>query len=131
MNDQKLNILLVDDEEDIVETLYDVFSEKYNVLKTNNSSDALEILKKENVAILIADHKMPKMTGVELLLKALDIKPNTIRILLTGYTELKAGIEAAENGKIDKYIEKPWDDDELLKIVDEFANIYKESCGKN
>jgi len=131
MSDGKPNILLVDDEDDIIETLFDIFSDTYNVLKTDDPIKALEILKDGNIAIIIADHKMPELTGIELLIKAMDITPNTIRILLTGYTELEVGLEALKTGKIHKYIEKPWDDDELLEIVDGYAKVYKESCSKN
>ncbi|MGR3177576.1 MAG: response regulator [Candidatus Anammoxibacter sp.] len=131
MPDQKPNILLVDDEEDIIDTLYDIFMDTYNVLKAFNSKDALDILQKEDIAVIVSDHKMAGMTGTELLAEAQKIKPKTIRILLTGYAELSDGLEAEKNGVIDKYLEKPWDDDELLEMIDGFAKEYAKSKDEN
>lgn len=127
MSDQKPNILLVDDEEDIIDTLFDIFMDTYNVFKALSPKVALEILQKEDIAIIISDHKMPDMTGTELLLEAKKIKPKSIRILLTGYAELDAGLEALKSGDIHKYLEKPWDDDELLEMIDNFAEDYAKS----
>ena len=127
MPDQKPNILLVDDEEDIIDTLFDIFMDTYNVFKAYSPKVALEILQKEDIAIIISDHKMPEMTGTELLLEAKNIKPKSIRILLTGYAELDAGLDALKNGDIHKYLEKPWDDDELLEMIDKFAEDYAKS----
>ncbi|MGR3219436.1 MAG: response regulator [Candidatus Anammoxibacter sp.] len=127
MSDQKPNILLVDDEEDIIDTLFDIFMDTYNIFKAYSPKVALEILQKEEIAIIISDHKMPEMTGTELLLEAKKIKPKSIRILLTGYAELDAGLEALKNGDIHKYLEKPWDDDELLEMIDGFAEDYAKS----
>ena len=131
MPDQKPNILLVDDEKDIIDTLYDIFMDTYNVFTAFNAKDALDILQKEEITIIIADHKMSGMTGTELLVESQKIKPKTLRILLTGYAELIVGLEAQKNGVIDKYFEKPWDDNELLETVDGFTKDYEKSKREN
>ncbi|MGR3220635.1 MAG: response regulator [Candidatus Anammoxibacter sp.] len=127
MPDQKPNILLVDDEKDIIETLNDIFMDTYNVFKALNAKDALDILQEEDIAIIMSDYKMQGITGTELLTESFKIEPKTVRILLTGYAELGAGLEAEKNGTIDKYLEKPWDDDELLELIDGFAKDYEKS----
>ncbi|MGR3177579.1 MAG: response regulator [Candidatus Anammoxibacter sp.] len=131
MPDKKTNILFVDDDEDIIVTLNYIFTDTYNVFKAFNAKEALDILQKEDIAIIIADHRMPGMTGTELLIESQKIKPKTIRILLTGYMDLDAGIKAEREGVIHKYLEKPWDDEILDVILEGYAKDYEKSMEDN
>lgn len=128
MPEKKTNILFVDDDEDIITTLNYIFTDTYNVFKAYNAIDALDVLQKEDIAIIIADHRMPGMTGTELLVESQKIKPKTIRILLTGYIDLDVGIKAEREGVIHKYLEKPWDDEILEVILESYAKDYETSC---
>jgi len=124
---KKHTLLFVDDEEDIISSLYDTFADDYNIFKTTNPEEAVEIVKKENISLVISDQRMPEMTGSEFLAKVNEEKPETIRILLTGYADINAAIDAVNNGAIHKYVEKPWDDDNLQEMVAGLVEVYQES----
>jgi len=113
-------ILCVDDEIDNVEALERLFRKKYNVLKATSAKEALSILSQLQtpLALIITDQRMPDMTGVELLEKTLATHPETIRILLTGYTDLDSVIMAVNKGQIFRYLTKPWDPVDLTNTVD-------------
>ncbi|WP_413585329.1 response regulator [Bdellovibrio sp. HCB274] len=116
----KHTILCVDDEIDNVEALERLFRKKYTVLKATSGKQALEILDQHRgpLALIITDQRMPEMTGVEFLEKTLDSYPETIRILLTGYTDLESIITAVNKGQIFRYLTKPWDPVDLSNTVD-------------
>jgi len=114
-------ILVVDDERRILEAVKRILRReplfKYKVLTVDNANDALKIVESEKVDLILSDQRMPEMTGVELFNKVREISPQIVRMLITGYTDLEAAIDAINKAKIDYYIEKPWDDTELLNIV--------------
>ncbi len=130
MSANKHNLLFVDDEEDIISALYDTFADDYNIFKTTDPKEALEIAKKEDIALVISDQKMPDMTGSELLAEIYKAKPETLRVLLTGYADINAAVDAINKGAIHKYVEKPWDDEKLLDMVASLVEIYEESREK-
>jgi PAS domain S-box-containing protein len=130
MSKKKHNLLFVDDEADIINALYDTFCDDYNVFKTINPKEALEIAKKEDIALIISDMRMPEMTGAELLASIYNTKPETIRILLTGYADINAAMEAINKGAIHKYVDKPWDDEALKEMVASLVEVYEESKEK-
>ncbi len=114
----KPKILVVDDEPDNLDLLYRTFFPDYKVLRAESGPEALEILKQSGeVAVIISDQRMPKMTGTEFLSLTADQYPNTIRIILTGYTDVEDLVEAINSGKVFKYVTKPWDAKELKALV--------------
>ncbi len=117
----KQTILCVDDEVDNVEALERLFRKKYKVLKATSGPMALEILDQHpnEITVIITDQRMPLMTGVEMLEKAIEKHPNPIRLLLTGYTDLESVIEAVNKGQISRYLTKPWDPVDLQQTVDQ------------
>lgn len=123
MADQKTTLLFVDDEERILRSLKMLFRFDYKVYTTTDGNEALEILKRETVHVLISDQRMPIMTGVELLRQACEISPNTMRLLLTGYSDLTAIVGSVNEGEIFRYINKPWDTDEIQLTVKTAAEI--------
>lgn len=127
---KKHGLIFVDDEEDIIDTLYDAFIDDYNVFKSTSPKEALEIIKKEDIALVISDQRMPEMTGTELLEKVYDLKPETIRVLLTGYADVNAAVDAINKGAVHKYVEKPWNDDDLQEMVKNLVEIYEDSKEK-
>ncbi len=122
----KPTILCVDDEIDNVEALERLFRKKYSVLKAVSAKEALSILDKhpEPIALVITDQRMPEMTGVELLEQVLKSHPETVRILLTGYTDLESVILAVNQGQIYRYLTKPWDPVDLCNTVDRAVERY-------
>jgi response regulator RpfG family c-di-GMP phosphodiesterase len=122
-NEPKPTLLFVDDEERILRSLRMLFAANYRVLVTTSGLEALEILKREKVHALISDQRMPVMAGVDLLRQAREIAPNTMRLLLTGYSDIEAIIGSINDGEVFRYINKPWNADDIRSIVGEAAGI--------
>ena len=110
---ERIRILFVDDEERILRSLALQFRRDYEVLTESDPQRALHRLKTERVHVLVSDQRMPGMTGAELLAAAQLIAPQTLRILLTGYSDLDAAVDALNNGGIFRYLTKPWDAQEM------------------
>lgn len=122
----KHTILCVDDEIDNVDALERLFRKKYSVLKATSGKDGLRLLDQNpGVALIISDQRMPAMTGVEFLEKAQQSHPETLRILLTGYTDLESVIKAVNQGQIYRYLTKPWDTVDLSNTVDQAVEKYE------
>lgn len=117
-------ILIVDDEPGILDTLERSLVGQYEVFRAGNGDEALETLKKEEIALTIADQRMPGMTGVFLLMKSRPIRPHMIRILLTGFTDVEAAIEAINMGAVYKYVGKPWDPHEFQITIQRALEAY-------
>lgn len=114
----KPTVLCIDDELDNLDALERLLRSRFHVLKANSALHALSILEHQpNVAVIITDQKMPQMTGVELLSKVQSTHPDSVRILLTGYTDIASIIDAVNNGQIYRYITKPWDPTDLVNTV--------------
>jgi len=111
-------ILFVDDEENVLKAMRRIFRlENYNILTARSGAEALGILKKESVQVIISDHRMPEMTGAELLREIKALYPDTIRIMLTGHADTTAIMGAVNEGAVYKFITKPWNDDDLRLTV--------------
>lgn len=119
----KARLLFVDDEEGIVGTLRAIFRLRYDVRGTVSVAEALEIVKAGDVHVVVSDQRMPEMLGVEFLAKVRELSPNTVRILLTGYSDLSDTIEAINSGEIFRYVTKPWDHKDLKETVAEAVEI--------
>ena len=125
----KHTILCVDDEVDNLDALERLFRNKYTVLKSSSGTAALEMLQNRDpsepeIAVIITDQRMPGLNGVELLQHVLQLSPNTMRILLTGYTDIESIIDAVNDGQIYRYLNKPWDPVDLMGTVDRAAERY-------
>ncbi|MDF3031369.1 MAG: response regulator [Moraxellaceae bacterium] len=120
---EKPRILLVDDEERILRSLGMLLRMHYQVFATSDGHEALAILRREKIHVLISDQRMPVMTGTELLRQARVIAPDTIRILLTGYADADAALAAVNDGEIFRYINKPWGPKELRDTIAQAVQI--------
>ena len=118
-------LLIVDDEKEILRSLTLTFADEYEVFTASSGTEALEILKQQSVALVIADQRMPEMTGAELLEKVFQINANIIRMILTGYTDTASLIQAINKGHIYQYITKPWERQELRVIVKRALESYE------
>jgi two-component system sensor histidine kinase/response regulator len=121
----KHSILCVDDEVDNVDALERLFRRKYNVLKATSAAQALGLLAKHPVTVIISDQRMPVKTGVELLAESIATHPNAIRILLTGYTDIDSVVAAINNGQIYRYVTKPWDPVDLSNAIDKAVERFE------
>ena len=113
----KPKVLYIDDEEDNLVVFKSAFRRHYEILLATSAAEALEVLGSNKVDMVITDQRMPGMTGIELL-KSLPDEPEIIRIILTGYSDIEAVIEAINVGKVYRYITKPWDKFELKLTID-------------
>src|SRR5690606_2234494 len=119
----KISILYVDDEENNLVSFKANFRMKYNIHTAISGNEAIEIIKKTPIEIIITDQRMPEMTGVEFLEKVIEINPEPMRILLTGYTDMTAVIDAVNKGKIFHYLTKPWNENELDENIQKAYEI--------
>jgi signal transduction histidine kinase len=107
-------ILVVDDEPEILESVRDLLRMDYQVVGRTSGEEALDFLAASpDVAAILSDQRMPGMTGVEVLRRAAEVRPETTRLLFTAFADLRAVIDAVNQGSIFRYIAKPWDPDEL------------------
>ena len=122
---KKPKMLVVDDEPDNLDLLYRTFRRDFQVLKAESGIHALDVLAKEGeVAVIISDQRMPEMKGTEFLSKTVPQFPNTVRIILTGFTDIEDLVDAINSGQVYKYITKPWDPNELKAVVQRAAETY-------
>ncbi len=119
MSDHKL--LIVDDDTDVLSYFKEVFRDRHDpeIYSAQNTKDGFSLLKKEDMDIIISDLMMPDLPGTEFLKQVRRYYPDTIRMLLTGYSDIKATIEAINEGEIYRYLTKPWNDQELLVTIDQ------------
>ena len=110
-------ILIVDDEAANLRALERLFRDGYEVLTAGDGAEALKLLQQHDVALLITDQRMPEMTGIELLKKTVLLRPRMVRIILTGYTDIEALVEAINCGQVYRYVTKPWNNDDLRLTV--------------
>lgn len=110
-------VLVVDDEPNVLHVVERVLTEEFAVRTASGGEDGLKLLKSNsNIAVIVSDQRMPGMTGTEFLNRSMDIKPDCIRIILTGYTDVKDLIESINSGRVFQYMNKPFEP-EALKIV--------------
>jgi serine phosphatase RsbU (regulator of sigma subunit)/FixJ family two-component response regulator len=123
---QKLKMLIVDDESDNLDLLYRTFRLDYQVYRAQSAPAALELLEQQGeMAIIISDQRMPEMLGTEFLSRTAEKYPDTIRIVLTAYTDVKDLVDAINSGKVFKYITKPWQQDQLQAVVHQSTDTYR------
>ncbi len=123
---EDLKILAVDDESANLHKLRRTFAGRFPVLTAGSGREALDLIGvNEGIAVIIADQRMPDMTGVELLRRTIPLLPHAIRIILTGYTDVDVLMEAINSCKVFRYIVKPWDPPDLLMTVERGVESYR------
>src|SRR6266436_2420855 len=118
-------IMIVDDEPANLRVLERLFRPDYQVVTAPSGAEALALLEQHDVALLISDQRMPAMTGIELMMKTVPIRPQMVKILLTGYTDVGALIEALNSGLVYRYLTKPWNNDDLKLTVSRALEHYE------
>ena len=110
-------VLFVDDEQQNLVAFSYAFEERFTVFTASSGLEAIRILREHDIAVLLADQRMPGMTGVEVCTKAQEIRPNTVRILVTAYADLHVAIDAINQSQVLRYLTKPWNNEELAEIA--------------
>jgi DNA-binding NtrC family response regulator len=117
-------ILLVDDESEILFSLRGLLRQEFELHTAASGAEALDILRLHPIHVIMTDQRMPQMTGVELLRRAREDFPEAVRIVFTGYADIKAVIDAINEGQIFRYLTKPWDPDELVAAFRQACDHY-------
>jgi DNA-binding NtrC family response regulator len=126
---KKARLLIVDDEERILNALKSLFRQRYHVFTTTDGNKALDFITRYQMHVIISDQRMPVMTGVEMLRRSREISPHSVRILLTGYSDLAAMVGSINEGEVYRFLNKPWDNQALQTLVGESATIALEMAG--
>jgi len=123
---EKPKILIVDDEAEVLRSLADLLRKDFHIFATADVNEAQRLLVSHNMfSLVISDQRMPLLTGAELLAEAYKTSPDTARILLTGYADIDAVIDAVNQGMITQYITKPWDGEKLIEILKPIAQRHQ------
>lgn len=123
---KKCPVLLVDDEPEILQSLLGLLRREFELHTAESGEQALEILRQHDIHVIMTDQRMPNMTGVELMGRVKNDYPDAIRMVFTGYADIKAVIDAINEGGLYRYITKPWDPDELVEVLHLAAARYDE-----
>ncbi|HVS92731.1 MAG TPA: response regulator [Mucilaginibacter sp.] len=126
MLEKKISVLYVDDEQDNLFSFLATFRIKFRVLTAFSGDEALKLLETKLVHVIISDQRMPHMTGVELFEKVQEKYPDPVRLLLTGYADMSAVIDAVNKGKIFHYLTKPWNEEELTMAIERAYGAWQE-----
>src|SRR5262245_45394686 len=122
-------LLVVDDHEAVIASVEELFRGRYQVYGARNVAEALTIIRQGQIAVVMADQRMPGVSGSELLAQIATLEPDATRILMTAYADIDAVMQAINQGKIYYYVSKPWESNELEAIIDkavEYHNLLRE-----
>lgn len=122
---EKPPILIVDDEPEILNSLKGLLRREFQLFTAQSGAEAIEILKGQPIHVIMTDQRMPEMTGAELLWRSREVSADSIRIVFTGYADIKGVVDAVNQGQLYRYITKPWDPDELVQMLHEAADEYE------
>jgi DNA-binding NtrC family response regulator len=123
-------ILVVDDEPEILFSLRALLRREFEVYTAGSGAEALQVLQQHPVHVVMTDQRMPHMTGVELLSRLQGEHPQAVRIVFTGYADIKAVIDAINQGRIFRYLTKPWEVEELLAVLRQACREYDRLAGR-
>jgi response regulator RpfG family c-di-GMP phosphodiesterase len=120
-----INVLYVDDEVHNLTAFKAGFRRMFNVFTAESAIEGRKILDAEDIHVIITDQRMPVTTGIEFLESIIPYYPEPIRILLTGYADINAVIDAINKGQVYKYVQKPWTEDDLKNNIEKAFEIYR------
>ena len=122
---EKFPILYVDDEAHNLTSFVATFRKEYKIFTATNGNDALEIMRANEIKLVITDQRMPEMTGIQLLEKLSPEFPDSVRMILTGFSDIEVIIEAINSGRVFRYITKPWDENELRMTIENARQLFE------
>lgn len=123
--DSRPTVLYVDDELNNLLSFKASFRRQFNVLTAESAAEALKILESQSVQVIVSDQRMPKMTGIEFFASILEKYKDPVRILLTGFADIQAVIDAINLGHVFRYCTKPWTEEELTRHLQEACQLYE------
>lgn len=121
---EKIKILYLDDEENNLLAFRSFFRKEYEIYTASMPDEAIKLLSEHPIQIIVTDQRMPVMSGVEFLEKTIESNPDSIRLLITGHSDINLVIDAINRGRVNKYIQKPWDWDKLKLILENCCDLY-------
>lgn len=119
-----IGVLYVDDEINNLNSFKAAFRRDFEIFTAISAKEGRKILDSQEIGVIITDQRMPGMTGIEFLESILSVYPDTIRILLTGFSDINAVMDAINRGQVYKYLVKPWQNDELKMYIENALEIY-------
>lgn len=119
-----INILYIDDEPHNLTAFKASFRRTYNIFTAENAEDGRLVLENNDIHVILSDQRMPKMTGIEFFESIIEKFPNPIRILITGYTDINAVIDAINRGQVYKYLTKPWNENDVKIFIEKAYEVY-------
>lgn len=123
--DQRINVLYIDDEVHNLTSFRASFRRMFNVFTAESAEEGRTIIEFQNIHVILSDQRMPKMTGIEFFESIKDEHPDPIRILITGYTDINAVIDAINRGQVYKYLTKPWNEEDVRIYIDKAFEVYR------
>jgi len=117
MEETTINVLYIDDESNNITSFRAAFRRVFNIFTAESAEEGRKVLETETIHVILSDQRMPKMTGIEFFQSILATHPDPIRILITGYTDINAVIDAINVGQVYKYLSKPWNEEEVKNTV--------------
>ena len=125
MQAEKINVLYIDDEQHNLVSFKASFRRIFNVYTAESADEGAKLLDQENIHVILSDQRMPKMTGIEFFESIKDSHPDPIRILITGYTDINAVVDAINRGQVYKYLTKPWNEEDVRNFVEKAFEVYR------
>ncbi|MBI1305242.1 MAG: response regulator [Bacteroidetes bacterium] len=124
MSEKKISVLYLDDEPENLNAFKANFRREFNIFIANNIQEAMTIIENNEIHVVISDHKMPKITGIDFFEKLIETHPRIIRVLLTGCSDLATVVEAINKGQIFRYLYKPMDANEIRSTIQYAYEVY-------
>lgn len=124
MDEKTINVLYIDDEVNNITSFKAAFRRLFNIFTAESAEEGRKIVEQEDIHVILSDQRMPKTTGIEFFQSILDVYPDPIRVLITGYTDINAVIDAINLGQVYKYLTKPWNEDEVKNAINVSYEVY-------
>jgi response regulator RpfG family c-di-GMP phosphodiesterase len=125
MPDRAINVLYIDDEPHNLTAFKAAFRRDYNIYLAESAEEGRQILDTHDIQIILSDQRMPVTTGIEFFQSILNTHPEPIRILITGYTDVNAVIDAINLGQVYKYLTKPWNENDIRIFIDKAFEVFR------
>ncbi|MCB9174964.1 MAG: response regulator [Flavobacteriales bacterium] len=122
---EKISVLYIDDEVDNLNSFKATFRRNFEIYTAESAIEGKKILEENNIEIVLSDQRMPEMTGVEFFASLIEEHNDCMRILVTGYSDIKAVVDAINLGQVYRYISKPWDNEDLKIVIEQASEVYR------
>lgn len=123
MEEKNINVLYIDDEPNNITSFRAAFRRVFTIFTAESAEEGRKVLETEQIHVILSDQRMPKMTGIEFFQSILETYPDPIRILITGYTDINAVIDAINVGQVYKYLSKPWNELDVKNSIEKAFEV--------